>query len=444
MDNPDDMRAFEGAVIAGRYRLDRFLDEGAFGAVYRASHLAYGVELREVAIKVAKRRMTDLEAQQVFKDALMMARLTDKVPDAALRDHFVGVYDAGRSPEGGTLAGHPYVVMELVSGGSLKGCLRAGPFPLTRAVAYFDQVLTAMSFMHGGIRNINGPQRAITHRDLKPSNILVLRHEDAPDVVKIADFGLAVEVDTLMGWVESGGDLAYLAPESFSHDISSPQSDVYMMGLVFYEMLIGQNPFSEVGNHLHGAEDWERTELRRLHLVARQMEQFGRLDSHEEIRQRPALGRVIRTALQPDMSARIYRNASEFMSAWEQAKVGEDPRQPVERPWERVRLLTGEAEQCFAVGEAERGEWLLGQAMKINRDRSQVPDSMIVGLTYLLTVRQLLNGGRIDEAGRLANEGYQRRRCRSMCLAMHHYYSSLNSPIAGELRKQADQCADRE
>lgn len=438
------MREFQGQTIGDRYHLEKFLDEGNFGAVYKASHIAYGVELREVAIKIAKRPMTDHEASSAFHDALLMARLADEAPDI-VRRHFVMVHDAGRCPEGGALAGHPYVVMELVRGGSLKHSLKSGAFPLTRAIIYFDQILEAMGFMHGGPTRGEG-RAPVAHRDLKPGNILVTRKMDSPDVIKVTDFGLAVEVDSLLGWVESGGDLAYLAPESFSHNICSPQSDVYMLGLVFYEMLTGKNPFSVVGTHLRGEDQEKQAELRRLHLSARQMERFSLLESHEEIRPRPALGKVIRTALQVDMASRTYTNAYELLGAWQQAKTETGPKDhsALEHPWSVVRRLTSEAEQCFAVGDPERGDELLRDAMKINRDKNRMPDRMVVGHTYLKKVERLLHLGNVEEASELAVEGYRRRKCRSTCLAMARCYAAQGSPAAASFQRQADDCSDKE
>lgn len=440
------MRAFVGAVIANRYRLEQFLDEGAFGAVFRATHLAYGAPLREVAIKIAKRPMTESEAQRAFGEALLMAKVADTTADAALREHFVTVYDAGRCPDGGPLANHPFLVVELAPEGSLKSCLRSGPFPLTRAATYFDQILRAVALMHSEVAGDGRRRQPIAHRDLKPSNVLVVRSGQSPDLLKIADFGLAVEMDSLLGWVESGGDLAYLAPESFTLGVCSLQSDVYMLGLVFYEMLTGQNPFAEVGVHLRGADEEKRDELRRLHLAARQAEKFALLESHEEIRHCPQLGQVIRTALQLDPGARMYTNAGQMLAAWERARGGGQVT-PTERPlqpWDLARRLIGEAEACFAVKDWERGDGLLREAMEINRDRSQVPDRMAVGRGYLLMVERLLKQGATVEAGRLANEGYHRRRCGSTCKAMERYYVALNPVLARGFQQEANQCIDRE
>ncbi len=451
MDDSINMRAFEGETIAGRYKLERFLDEGAFGAVFKASHKAYGVELREVAIKIAKRPLIleddlgaaavfdDRKARLTFQDALKMAKIADSAPDAALRQHFIMVHDAGYCPEGGPLAFHPYVVMELVQGWSLSHELRAGAFTLTSAINYFDQMLRAMDFMHG---------QGVIHRDLKPSNIMVVRRADAPHVIKVADFGLAIEVDDLMGWVESGGDLAYLAPESFSHNICSPQSDVYMLALVFYQMLAKRNPFAEVGSHLRGEDEMKRQELRMLHLNARRLETFPTLDDHDELKQRrwQALRRVIRTALQVDMETRVYNNAGEFMAAWEQAKTSghsaTSTAPPGESPRATAQRLVREAEQGFAVGDYERGDGLLREAMEINRN--QVTDANAVGPGYLLAVKRLIERGELDEAGSVANEGLGRRECSSTCRAMARYYAAIESLLAARFEQQAENCADRE
>jgi serine/threonine protein kinase len=322
--------------------------------------------------------------------------------------------------------------------------LRAGAFPLTRAIEYFDQILQAAAFMHGGLVRPDGQRVAIVHRDLKPENILVARRQDSPDIVKVTDFGLAVEIDSLLRWVETGGDLTYMAPESFSHHVSSTQSDVYTLALLFYEMLTGHNPFGEVGAHLRGTPEEKEQALRQLHVTARQTERFRFLEQHEELRQRPAMAQVIRNALAADMSSRAFTDACELRAAWEKAKCTDAGSPPKVSPWDTVRRLTNEAVQCFRVGNTERGQDLLRQAIDLNRDKSRVPDPMVVGRTYLLVIEQMLRQGKTDEAGRLATEGYQRRRCRSTCLCMARYYQSVSSPLAARFEQEAESCGDQE
>ena len=432
------MREFEQAVIDNRYRLRNLLDEGAFGGVFLASQLSFGLEMRDVAVKVAKRAMDESEARGVFGDALVMARLADSAHDVSLRRHFVTIHEASICSDGGPLAGRPYMVMELVEGGSLRKQLRGGALPMTRALAYFDQALSAVAFMHAGDPHSQARVQPLVHRDLKPANLLVERRPGVPDIVKVTDFGLAVRVDSLLGWVESGGDLAYLAPESFSHDISSPQSDVYMLALIFHEMVTGYNPFSEVGSHLRGTDEAKRLELRRLHLEARRVETFKRLEQNVEMRNRPALLKVLRQALNCDMNARKFGNAREFHVAWKGALAGTPP--PPGTPWDEVMRLVGEAEQCFAVSDIVAGGARLDEAMRINRDPRLVPDAMVVGRAYQLMVDRLLLRGAREEAYQLAWEGYQRRKCRSTCLAMVAYCSQENAALAKQYQQEADSC----
>lgn len=438
------MRTLEGKVLADRYRLDSYLDEGAFGAVFKGVQMVLQQELREVAIKVAKRPMHAAEVSVVFRDALLMTRLAGAASPAALREHFIDVIDAGLLPAGSPMAGHPFMVMELVRGGSLKGHLQLGPFPLTRVINYFEQVLHAVAFMHGSDASGGPSRQAVIHRDLKPANLLVVRRATSGDLLKVTDFGLAVEVDSLLGWVESGGDLAYLAPESFSHKICSPQSDVYALGLIFYEMLAGENPFGEVGRHLRGTDEEKRNELCRLHVMARQLEQFPALQRHEELRRQPALAQVVRSALQPDMNTRPFRNAVELLGAWKAVRGTDEDPTNTERPWQKARRLTGEAEQCFGVREFARGDELLDRAMALNGDPRQVPSAMLVGRTHLLKVQRLIAQDALEAAGRVATDGYHRRRCRSTCQAMAEWYTAQASPAAAAFLREASDCPDQE
>lgn len=438
--NPN-MKSFVGQTLMGRFRLTRYLSEGGFGAVFEASHEAYELTLRQVAVKVAKRPMDDPEARDVFRDALEMARVADSASDPLLRQKFVTIHDAGRCPEGGALAGHPYVVMEFVRGGSIRTALRAGALPLKRAVNYFDQMLEAVAFMHRGLKGPDGSLRPLIHRDIKPDNVLVDRRADGDDVVKMTDFGLAVGVDSLLGWTHSGGDLAYLPPEAFTHNIGSPQSDVYMLALVFYEMITNQNPFLEVGNHL-GASDREKPEIiRDIHLQARKAATFPLLEQHPEIKQKEnrALGETIRAALAVKMSDRRFHNAQEFLDAWREAKLGGRPRKG-KKTWEVVEQLTTEAEQCAAAMNRERGWECLKNAMDLNR---KLADGMLVGRTFLVMVKWLLQEGKMDKAGKIAADGYRRRRCRSTCEAMAAYYRKANPRLATRYANEASRCKDK-
>lgn len=436
-----EMRNLEGACIGGKYKLVQYLSEGGFGAVFRGVHMAYEVPLREVAIKVGKRAMDDREARAVFRDAMAVARMTESAKDPRLREKFVLVYDAGRCADQGPLEARPYVVMELVRGGSLRSCLRAGAFPLKRACAYFDQMLGAVAFMHGGLADADGGVSPLIHRDIKPDNFLIVRNADAADVVKITDFGLAVDVDALLGWTESGGDLAYLPPEAFTENLSSPKSDCYMLALVFYEMVTGRSPFVEVGCHLRGTDEEKRGELRRIHIEARQNEDFVLLNQHEELRSHPEMTAVVRAALRPDRATRPYENAIQFLQAWTEAKAGEKAAVE-EQPWDAVRRLTGNARQCLMTMDEERGMALLEQALDICR--KQVPNHLTYGDMYLLVVQQFLKRNRLDEAKAVAREGHARRECHSTLEALACVAAVENPNLSALYRRKARECSDRE
>jgi hypothetical protein len=436
------MRDYVGQTVMGRYRLIRYLSEGGFGAVYQASHEAYELQLREVAVKLGKRPMEDREARDIFRDALEMVRVAEYTADPLLRQKFVRVYDAGRCPDTGPLAGHPFVAMEFVHGGSIRTCLRAGAFPLKRAVNYFDQMLDAVAFMHTGIAGPDGSPRPLIHRDIKPDNVLVERRSDGGDVVKMTDFGLAVEVDALLGWTHSSGDLAYLPPESFTHNICSPQSDVYMLALVFYEMITGHSPFAEVGCHLREEDNEKATRVRDIHQQARKHETFALLEQHEELKcgENRALASVIRAALAQKMSDRPFLNASQFKEAWHAAKFGTGAPAVEKPPWVLVEELTDEAGQCAVAMNRTQGRDCINRAMGINRT---LADRMQVGRTYLLMTRWLLQDGDHAEAGKVAAEGYRRRRCRSTCEAMAAYYQAVNPKMAVRYSSEAGRCGDK-
>jgi len=115
-----------------------------------------------------------------------------------------------------------------------------------------------------------------------------------------------------------------------------------------------------------------------------------------------------------------------------------------EDAWVTVRRLTAEGEHCFSAGDYERSESLIRQAMTINRDRHKVPDQRAVGAGYLLMVKLLLKKGDVKEAGRLAFEGYQRRKCMSTITALAKFYADQKSPLAARFERDSMTCSDRD
>ncbi|MDT7687502.1 MAG: eukaryotic-like serine/threonine-protein kinase [Acidobacteriota bacterium] len=222
-----------GLVLDDKYRLDERLGEGGMGTVYRATHLL--IE-RPVAVKVLNSRLvTDDAAKERFRrEARAAGRLQ--------HTNAVAVTDFGETSDGLV-----YLVMELLEGKPLREVLaREAPLDPARAVSLMLQIAAAVEAAH---------EAGIIHRDLKPGNIFLVQRPDSPYIVKVLDFGiakLATEggdysfADTLTGMGVMIGTPRYMSPEQCDGAQLTPAADVYSLGVILYEMLTGQTPFSGV------------------------------------------------------------------------------------------------------------------------------------------------------------------------------------------------------
>jgi serine/threonine-protein kinase len=223
-----------GVVLDDKYRLDERLGEGGMGAVYRATHLL--IE-RPVAVKVLSQRLvTDESARERFRrEARAAGRLQ--------HTNAVAVTDFGETRDGLV-----YLVMELLEGRPLREVLaREAPLDPARAVSLMMQISAAVEAAH---------EAGIIHRDLKPGNIFLVQRPDSPYIVKVLDFGIAKLaasgeaggelnlVDTLTGTGVMIGTPRYMSPEQCDGAQLTPASDVYSLGVILYEMLTGQTPFT--------------------------------------------------------------------------------------------------------------------------------------------------------------------------------------------------------
>ena len=208
-----------GAVLDGRYRVGGLIATGGMSAVYRG--LDVRLE-RPVAIKVMESRYAG--DQQFLTRFQREARAVARLKDPGL----VAVYDQGLDGH------HPFLVMELVEGGTLRELLtERGPMPPHAVAAVLRPVLGGLAVAH---------RDGLVHRDIKPENVLI---SDVGEV-KIADFGLVRAVAEAGITSESVilGTAAYLSPEQVSSGNAGPRSDVYSAGILIYEMLTGVTPFS--------------------------------------------------------------------------------------------------------------------------------------------------------------------------------------------------------
>jgi serine/threonine-protein kinase len=211
-----------GKVVAGRYRLEARLGEGGMGIVYRARHVL--IE-RVVALKLIR---PDLRGETHLRAWMLReARAANRVDHA----HIIDIHDIGETEEG-----ELYLVMEYLVGTPLSAELARGPMPIARAVDILEQMCAALARAH---------DLGVVHRDLKSDNILLTQRGGRKDFVKILDFGLAAIArdPRLAPKGAVFGTPEYMSPEQARGEEVGPQSDLYALGVLFFEMLTGHLPF---------------------------------------------------------------------------------------------------------------------------------------------------------------------------------------------------------
>ena len=211
-----------GRVVAGRYRLETRAGEGGMGVVYRARHVLID---RVVALKLIR---PDLRGETHLRAWMLReARAANRVDHA----HIIDIHDIGETEEG-----ELYLVMEYLVGTALSSELSKGPLPLARGVDILEQMCAALARAH---------DLGVIHRDLKSDNILLTSKGGRKDFVKILDFGLAhLAMDPRLAPKGAVfGTPEYMSPEQARGEEAGPQSDLYALGVLFFEMLTGQLPF---------------------------------------------------------------------------------------------------------------------------------------------------------------------------------------------------------
>jgi eukaryotic-like serine/threonine-protein kinase len=272
--------------VIGRYRLERRLGLGGMSTV----HLAQDLRLqRPVAVKLLAEHLADdpTFVSRFQREALAAARL--------VHPNIVQVFDSGLDPD----TGRHFIVMEYVAGPSMAELLRdEGRLGVEEALSAVVQACQGLDYAH---------RQGVVHRDVKPGNLL-----RSPDgTVKLADFGIAkaTEQSSITQAGSVLGTAAYLAPEQAQGETATPQSDLYSLGVVTYQLLSGRLPY-------------EAASLSEL--VVRQ-QQGPPVSLHDLLAEvPPALATAVMVALSPSAQDR-YPSAQAMAAALEDAARGVEP-----------------------------------------------------------------------------------------------------------------------
>ena len=205
-------------LLGGRYKIISLLGEGGMANVYLAEDI---ILKRKVAVKVLRLDLQkDPQTIQRFqREALSISELS--------HPHIVSIFDVGSDHN------RHYLVMEYVDGPDLEEYIQKNnPIPVKTVINIMDQILDAMALAH---------RHNVIHRDLKPQNILL----DKKGNVKIVDFGIAVALNqsTMTQTNTAMGSVHYMSPEQARGSLATKQSDIYSLGIILYELLMGQVPF---------------------------------------------------------------------------------------------------------------------------------------------------------------------------------------------------------
>ncbi|HKN66899.1 MAG TPA: serine/threonine-protein kinase, partial [Gemmatimonadaceae bacterium] len=283
LQSPDD--PLIGQMVAERYQILSLIGEGGMGRVYLAEHVRMG---RKSAVKVIN------PALATTADAI--SRFNREAANACKINHpnVAQVYDFGEMADG-TL----YLAMEYIDGETLDSIVaREGSLPPARAAQITKQVADALFAAH---------HLGIIHRDLKPENVMIARHLDGSDWVKVVDFGIAktVQRDGMEGGSQtvttagvSLGTPEYMSPEQLAGERLDHRTDIYSLGLVLFNMLTGELPYPKLTS--------KETLVRRLTSPPRTLAEV-----RPDVAWPQALQDVLNRALTPEVKDR-YENVGEF------------------------------------------------------------------------------------------------------------------------------------
>ena len=227
-----------GTTIDGRYIVESMLGEGGMGVVYKCKRKVFD---RPAALKILR---ADLAKNTEVLDRFVTEA---KAASGIGNDHIVDVFDFGEVPDGST-----YFAMEYLEGETLGARLSRGRFEPQAVVDLGRQLAEGLAAAHAG---------QIVHRDLKPDNVFITRREGR-DFIKILDFGIAKVIGIENKITRAGavfGTPHYMSPEQCRGSAIDHRTDIYSLGIILFEMIIGrvpfdaENPLSILSMHLNEA-----------------------------------------------------------------------------------------------------------------------------------------------------------------------------------------------
>ncbi|HWM85860.1 MAG TPA: protein kinase [Kofleriaceae bacterium] len=213
------MTELAGTTLADKYRLVSLLGSGGMGVVYKAEQIGLG---RSVAVKLLRRDLIATRFEWFRAEAMAASRIN--------HPHAVAIYDFGITGQG-----IPYLVMEHLRGRALATLIEEGSLTSDRIITIGAQVLSALAEAHAC---------GVVHCDLTAENVIVDRLREGDDFAKVIDFGLARLFDHAVRESRLVGTAEYMAPEQIRGDLIQPATDIYAVGILLYEMVVGRTPFA--------------------------------------------------------------------------------------------------------------------------------------------------------------------------------------------------------
>lgn len=297
-----------GQILAGKYRVEAHIGSGGMSVVYKARDQVLG---RDVAIKMlsASRVSDEKSVRRFHQEGTAVGRLNHQ--------NIVSVFDVGL-----TESGEPFLVMDFASGKMLTDLVSfSGRCSASRALRLIDEVLDALIHAH---------EKGVVHRDLKPSNIIVSNPGESNETVKVFDFGIAklmtgdeANNSELTQTGEIFGSPLYMSPEQCLGKALDGRSDIYSVGCILFELLVGHPP--------HQAETSVETIIKHVQETAPSLSEAFPGEKFP-----PGLEQLVEKALDKDPAKR-FQSAREMKQAIAALNVESGTTQQSERP--KAKLL---------------------------------------------------------------------------------------------------------